>query len=545
MSLSTSHKQTKFIFISGGVVSSLGKGVASASLALLLKWHGYRVTIQKFDPYINVDAGTMNPFQHGEVFVTNDGTESDLDLGHYERFLDINMSRENNTTTGQIYNEVIQRERRGDYLGATVQVIPHITDAIKEKILRLEQSNAFDIIITEVGGTVGDIESLPFLEAIRQFTLERGRKNSLNIHVTLVPFIKTAGEIKTKPTQHSVKELQEIGVQPDIIICRTEHRLDYEIKKKIALFSNVEPNDVIEGHDVESSYDVPIALFDEGLTSAVFRRLELKQKTSPTKSLADWKRFLTKLKHPSKHVTIAVCGKYTSSTDAYKSVIEAFIHAGAANETRVELKWIRAEDVEELGAEKFLSNVNGLLIPGGFGERGVEGKIKAIQYVREHNIPFLGICLGLQTAVIEFARNACGMKNAHSTEFQKSKFNVVDLIESQRSIKHKGGTMRLGENEIEIRKGTLAHSVYNATTITERHRHRYEVNENFVKDLEQHGMVIAGRSADNTLVEMVELPQHPFFMASQFHPEFLSTPRKPHPLFLEFVKTATRLRKKV
>ncbi|MBS4029636.1 MAG: CTP synthase [Ignavibacteriales bacterium] len=536
---------TKFIFISGGVVSSLGKGVASASLALLLKWHGLRVTIQKFDPYINVDAGTMNPFQHGEVFVTNDGAETDLDLGHYERFLDIDMGRKNNTTTGQVYNEVVQKERRGDYLGATVQVIPHITDVIKERISRLATEGKYDVVITEVGGTVGDIESLPFLEAIRQFTLQRGRKNALNIHVTLVPYIKTAGELKTKPTQHSVKELQEIGVQPDIIICRTEHLLDSEIKKKIALFCNVEPLDVIEGHDVGSSYDVPIALFEEGLAERVFSRLELKPRKKPIHSFKQWKEFLNKVEKPVHRVKIAVCGKYTSSPDAYKSIIEAFIHAGAANNARVELKWIRAEDVEEFGAEKYLNDVSGLLIPGGFGERGVEGKIKAIQFVREKKIPFLGICLGLQTAVIEFARNVCGMKNAHSSEFIKSKYNVIDLIESQRGVQQKGGTMRLGENPIELQKKSKAFSIYGKTMIHERHRHRYELNNRFRPQLEKMGMVFSGVYTKENLVEIVELPSHPYFIAGQFHCELKSRAMKPHPLFKEFVKATIQFQKSI
>jgi CTP synthase len=538
-----SETSTKFIFISGGVVSSLGKGVASASLALLLKWHGLRVTIQKFDPYINVDAGTMNPFQHGEVFVTDDGAETDLDLGHYERFLDIDMRKENNTTTGQIYNEVIQRERRGDYLGATVQVIPHITDAIKERISQLANSNQYDVVITEVGGTVGDIEGLPFLEAIRQFTLERGRKNSLNIHVTLVPFIKTAGELKTKPTQHSVKELQEIGVNPDIIICRTEHHLDYDLKKKIALFCNVEPIDVIEGHDVDSSYDVPVALFEERLAERVLDKLELRTKQSPNKQLSEWKKFLHNIKYPKHRVTIAVVGKYTASPDAYKSIIEAFIHSGAANETRVLLKWIRAEDVEEQGAEKFLNDVSGLLVPGGFGERGIEGKIQAIQFVREHHIPFLGICLGLQTAVIEFARNVCSWKNAHSSEFRKTKFNVIDLLETQQSVKQKGGTMRLGANEATLKKNSLAYSLYQSLRISERHRHRYEVNNIFRKQLERAGLIFSGVYEKNNLVEIIEIPSHPFFIAGQFHCELKSRAMKPHPLFQGFVRAAVIFQK--
>jgi CTP synthase len=530
---------TKFIFISGGVVSSLGKGVASASLALILKWHGLRVTIQKFDPYINVDAGTMNPFQHGEVFVTNDGAETDLDLGHYERFLDIEMSYANSTTTGQIYNEVIQRERRGDYLGATVQVIPHITDAIKERIKRLALTNKYDIVIIEVGGTIGDIEGLPFLEAIRQFTLEVGRKNALNIHVTLVPFIKTAGELKTKPTQHSVKELQEIGVHPDILICRTDHQLDDDIKKKIALFCNVEFADVIAGNDVSSSYQVPIALNDEGIAERVMEKLHIKPKTSPKKSIVEWKQFLERLQ-ATRRVKIAVCGKYTSSPDAYKSVIEAFIHAGAANNVQVDLKWIRAEDVEEFGAASFLKDVAGLLIPGGFGERGVEGKIQAIEYARNNDLPFLGICLGLQAAVIEFARNVCGFTNAHSTEFKKTKNNVIDFIPSQRGLKQKGATMRLGASKVTLKKGTRAEQIYNSTVVYERHRHRYEMNNAFRKRLEQQGMVFSGIFEEGNLVEIIELPAHRFFVAGQFHCELRSRAMKPHPFFREFVKAAVQ-----
>jgi CTP synthase len=518
-------------------VSSLGKGIASASLGLLLKSRGLRVTVQKFDPYINVDPGTMNPFQHGEVYVTDDGAESDLDLGHYERFLDTSMSRQNNSTTGQVYYEVISRERRGDYLGATVQVIPHITDEIKKRIGQLGVSGKYDVIITEVGGTVGDIESLPFLEAIRQFTLHIGRRNALNIHVTLVPYIKSAGELKTKPTQHSVKTLLEIGVQPDILICRTERRLSKEMKEKIALFCNVESQSVIEGRDVETIYEIPLMFEKEGLDSIVIEKLNLKCGKS---DLRQWSRAVNRIKNPSDHVTIGVVGKYTDLKDAYKSINEAFIHAGAENDVAVELKWIRAEDLDGTNLDEYLGDISGLLIPGGFGERGVEGKIKAIGYVREHGVPFFGICLGLQCAIIEFARNVCGMKGANSTEFRKTKYNVIDLMIDQRGVKNLGGTMRLGAYPCIVQKKTKAHQAYKKELIYERHRHRYEVNNKFRKKLNESGMVFSGLSPDNSLVEIIELPSHPWFVAGQFHPELKSRLLSPHPLFRDFVKAAVK-----
>lgn len=533
--MATNH--VKFIFVTGGVVSSLGKGIASASLGLLLKSRGLRVTVQKFDPYINVDPGTMNPFQHGEVYVTDDGAESDLDLGHYERFLDTSMSRQNNSTTGQVYYEVISRERRGDYLGATVQVIPHITDEIKKRIGQLGVSGKYDVIITEVGGTVGDIESLPFLEAIRQFTLHIGHRNALNIHVTLVPYIKSAGELKTKPTQHSVKTLLEIGVQPDILICRTERRLSKEMKEKIALFCNVESQSVIEGRDVETIYEIPLMFEKEGLDSIVIEKLNLKCGKS---DLRQWSRAVNRIKNPSDHVTIGVVGKYTDLKDAYKSINESFIHAGAENDVAVELKWIRAEDLDGTNLDEYLGDISGLLIPGGFGERGVEGKIKAIGYVREHGVPFFGICLGLQCAIIEFARNVCGMKGANSTEFRKTKYNVIDLMIDQRGVKNLGGTMRLGAYPCIVQKKTKAHQAYKKELIYERHRHRYEVNNKFRKKLSESGMVFSGLSPDNSLVEIIELPSHPWFVAGQFHPELKSRLLSPHPLFRDFVKAAVK-----
>jgi CTP synthase len=527
------RNNVKFIFITGGVVSSLGKGIAISSLGMLLKARGLRVTIQKFDPYINVDPGTMNPFQHGEVYVTEDGAETDLDLGHYERFLNENMTRQNNTTTGQVYYEVITRERRGDYLGATVQVIPHITDEIKRRIWNLEKTGKYDVIMVEVGGTVGDIESLPYLEAIRQFTLDVGHRNALNIHLTLVPYIKSADEIKTKPTQHSVKSLLEIGLQPDVLICRTEKPLTKELRDKIALFCNVETRSVVEGRDVKSIYEVPQLLEKEGLPGLVLEKLNLK---CSKPDLKRWTRFVNKLKNPKGKVRIAVCGKYVELRDAYKSISEAFVHAGAENDVEVQLDWIRAEDVEEHSAEKYLSDATGLLVPWGFGNRGIEGKIDAIRYARENNIPFFGICLGLQCAVIEFARNVCGMKEANSTEFRKTKFNVIDMMLEQKSVRNLGGTMRLGAYPCTIQKGTKAYAAYRKEVVTERHRHRYEVNNKFRKKLSDNGLVFSGMYMNNDLVEIIELPNHPWFVAVQFHPELKSRPIVPHPLFSSFVK---------
>ncbi|MEX0602118.1 MAG: CTP synthase [Bacteroidota bacterium] len=529
------RNHVKYIFITGGVVSSLGKGIAAASLGLLLKSRGLRVTIQKFDPYINVDPGTMNPFQHGEVYVTDDGAETDLDLGHYERFLDVSMTRQNNTTTGQVYYEVISKERRGDYLGATVQVIPHITDEIKRRIQNVASTGKYDVVIVEVGGTVGDIESLPFLEAIRQFTLKVGHRNALNIHVTLVPFIRSAGELKTKPTQHSVKTLLEIGLQPDVLICRSELPLSRELREKIALFCNVESTSVVEGRDVESIYEVPLVFEREKLDEIVIGKLNLKCGRA---DLRRWKRFVNRVKDPSGAVKIAVCGKYTDLLDAYKSINESFIHAGAENDVKVELVWVKAEDVERDGAERYLKAMDGLLVPGGFGERGIEGKIKAIRYVRENTMPFFGICLGLQCAVIEFARSVCGMKGANSSEFRKSKYNVIDFLPDQKGVKTMGGTMRLGAYPCVVLRGTRAFKAYGRELIYERHRHRYEVNNKFRKKLGEKGMIFSGVSPDNMLVEIIELADHPWFVGGQFHPELKSRAVTPHPLFRDFVKAA-------
>jgi CTP synthase len=528
-------KKVKYIFVTGGVVSSLGKGITAASLGLLLKSRGYRVTIQKFDPYINVDPGTMSPYQHGEVYVTDDGAETDLDLGHYERFLDIITTRHNNTTAGQVYYEVITKERRGDYLGATVQVIPHITDEIKKRITFLGNSGDYDIVITEIGGTVGDIESQPFIEAMRQIMLAMGRKNSICIHVTLVPFIAASGELKTKPTQHSVKNLLEMGVQPDIIVCRSEKKLPKEIKSKIALFCNVQPNEVISAYDSFSIYEVPLILLKEKLDELVLEKLHL----SPGKLKIDqWVNFVERIKKPEDEVNIGICGKYVELHDAYKSIIETFVHAGAENKLKVNLIWLNAEKFEFEDPANLLEDVHGLLVPGGFGERGIEGKIRAIQYARENKIPFFGICLGMQCAVIEFARNVCGLKQANSTEFRKTRQNVIDLMPDQRKIKDLGGTMRLGAYPCIIEKGTKAYEAYKTELISERHRHRYEVNNKFRKILQDNGMIFSGLSPDGTLVEIIELKDHPWFLGCQFHPELKSRALRAHPLFREFVKAS-------
>jgi CTP synthase len=533
------HQHVKYIFVTGGVVSSLGKGIASASLGLLLKSRGLRVTIQKFDPYLNVDPGTMNPFQHGEVYVTDDGAETDLDLGHYERFLDITTSRNNNTTTGQVYHEVISKERRGDYLGATVQVIPHITDEIKRRFEALGQTGKYDVVITEVGGTVGDIESLPFLEAMRQFMFKVGPRNALALHVTLVPYISSAGEIKTKPTQHSVKALLELGIQPDMLICRTDRPLSNDVREKIALFTNVETECVIDGRDVATIYEVPLVYAEQEVDEIVLEKLDM---TCPRPNLREWKKFVDRVKHPAHSATIGICGKYTEHQDAYKSIAEAFVHAGAENDASVSLKWIRAEDIERDGAEKHLSGLDGLLVAPGFGERGIEGKIMAVQYVRTKNVPFFGICLGLQCAVIEYARNVCGLERANSTEFKANDQNVIDMMVEQKKVKEYGGTMRLGAFPCRLEKGTKAHKAYRADLIQERHRHRYEVNDAFKSALASRGMVFSGICPDNGLVEMIELPDHRWFVAGQFHPELKSRATKAHPLFREFVRAALEYR---
>ncbi len=528
-------KKVKFIFITGGVVSSLGKGITASSLGLLLKQRGFSVTIQKFDPYINVDPGTMSPFQHGEVYVTDDGAETDLDLGHYERFLDVSMTRANNTTTGQIYHEVITKERRGDYLGATVQVIPHITDEIKRKLVRLSELGEYEVIITEIGGTVGDIESLPFIEAMRQHMLEFGRANSMVIHVTLVPYIASAGEVKTKPTQHSVKNLLELGIQPDVLICRSEKKLARDIREKIALFCNVDSKAVISAYDVHSIYEVPLVLQKEKLDALVTSRLHLQERKI---KLDDWENFVDGIRNPTREVQIAVCGKYITHLDAYKSILEAFIHSGAENQVKVKMRPVNAEDCETGDFDDLLKGVAGVLVPGGFGERGIEGKIRAIKFARENKIPFFGICLGLQCAVVEFARNVCGMKNANSSEFKKTKFNVIDLMPGQKDIKEMGATMRLGAYPCVIHDKTKAHEAYKTSYISERHRHRYEVNNKFRKRLTDNGLVISGLSPDKELVEMIELKDHPWFVACQFHPELKSRATNAHPLFREFVRAA-------
>jgi CTP synthase len=533
----SSKTKVKFIFVTGGVVSSLGKGITASSLGLLLKQRGFKVTIQKFDPYINVDPGTMSPFQHGEVYVTDDGAEADLDLGHYERFLGVNMSRANNTTTGQVYYEVITKERRGDYLGATVQVIPHITDEIKQRMVKLAELGEYDIIITEIGGTVGDIESLPFMEAMRQLMLQFGRKNTMNIHVTLVPYIPAAGEVKTKPTQHSVKNLLELGIQPDILICRSEKKLNKDIRDKIALFCNVETKAVISAYDCSSIYEVPIVLHKEKFDQLVLQKLHLPERKS---RLDDWEIFLQGIKNPQKTVEVALCGKYTEHMDAYKSIIEAFIHAGAENNAKVKVINVSAEDCETTDPSVYLKGVSGLLIPGGFGERGIEGKINAIRYARENKIPFFGICLGLQCAVIEYARNVCNISKANSSEFKKNKYSVIDLMPDQKNIKAMGASMRLGAYPCIVQEDTLAHKAYKSDYISERHRHRYEVNNKFRSTLHNAGMIFSGLSPDHELVEMIEIEDHPWFLGCQFHPELKSRATKAHPLFREFIAAAIK-----
>ena len=524
--------KTKFIFITGGVVSSIGKGLAAASLGALLEARGLRVTMQKLDPYINVDPGTMSPFQHGEVFVTDDGAETDLDLGHYERFTSAVLSKKSNFTTGQVYFSVISKERRGDYLGGTVQVIPHITDEIKLKII--ENAKGADVALIEVGGTVGDIESLPFLEAIRQFRFDRGQGNTLYIHVTLVPYIRTAGELKTKPTQHSVMELRKIGIQPDILLCRSERDLPEDMKKKIALFCNVGEKDVIPVVDSEHIYAVPQALNKEHLDDQVVEKLNIWTKAP---DLNKWQDVVEKLRHPSNgEVRIAIVGKYVDLTESYKSLAEALTHGGIANDTRVTFKYLDAEKIEQDGADGHFDDINGILVPGGFGERGTEGKVMAIEYARTHKIPFFGICLGMQMAVIEFARNVCGIKEACSSEFrQEGGDAIIHLMEEQKQVSKKGGTMRLGAFPCSITKGTLAHAAYNETEISERHRHRFEFNNAYRERLTDKGLILSGVYKDKNLVEVIEIADHPWFLACQFHPEFKSKPLVPHPLFRAFI----------
>ncbi len=531
---------SKYIFITGGVISSLGKGIASASIGKILESRGLKVAIMKLDPYINVDPGTMSPYQHGEVYVTEDGAETDLDLGHYERFTNAQTSKFNNITTGQIYNWVISRERRGDYLGKTIQVIPHITDAIKEKIKKCAEVSQADIVIVEVGGTVGDIESLPFLEAARQFRLDIGYDNVLYIHLTLVPYIDAAGEVKTKPTQHSVGTLREIGIIPDVLICRTEKPLSESVKEKISLFCNVKKEAVIESPDMESIYQIPIVFKQQILDEIILSHFKLICKFS---DLKEWDRdVVSRVISPKNKVSIAVVGKYIELQDAYKSIYEALIHAGIYNDTKVEIKKIDSESLEKSDIGKIMHNISGILVPGGFGYRGIEGKIKAIKFARQNKVPFLGICLGMQCAVIEFARNACNLDGANSTEFKKTKYPVISLLEEQERVEGLGGTMRLGAYPCKIKKNTLASKVYSKALVQERHRHRYEFNNKYRKVFEKKGMTFSGVYPKKNLVEIIELKGHPYFIAVQFHPEFKSKPDKAHPLFREFIKASLSLK---
>ncbi|MCG8310998.1 MAG: CTP synthase [Cytophagales bacterium] len=529
--------QVKYIFVTGGVTSSLGKGIISASLGKLLKARGLSVTIQKFDPYINIDPGTLNPYEHGECYVTEDGAETDLDLGHYERFLAANTSQKNNVTTGRIYNNVITKEREGEYLGKTVQVIPHITDEIKRNFLALGHNGDYDVIITEIGGSVGDIESLPFIEAMRQTRWDLGHENCIVIHLTLIPYLKAVGELKTKPTQHSVKKLLESGIQPDILVCRSERAINMEIKKKLALFCNVPINSVISSIDAKTIYDVPLLMQKEKLDERVLELFKMSVNKAP--GLEQWKDFLTRLKNPKQEVNIALVGKYVELHDAYKSIAESFIHAGAKNECKVNISWISSEEVTNENAEELLGHQNGILIAPGFGERGFEGKIIAAKYAREKNVPFFGICLGLQVAVIEFGRNVLGIKHAHSTEMDPiCKDPIIDLMEEQKKITKKGGTMRLGAYPCKLKKGTAVQSLYDSEEITERHRHRYEFNNDYLEQFENKGMIAAGINPDSNLVEIMELKNHPWFVGTQFHPELKSRVVDPHPLFIGFINAA-------
>ena len=531
----------KYIFVTGGVVSGLGKGITAASLGRLLKARGLHVTIQKFDPYINVDPGTMSPYQHGEVYVTDDGAETDLDLGHYERFIDENLNKNSNVTTGKIYWSIINKERKGDFLGGTVQVIPHITNEIKDRIFRVGKSDHTDVVITEIGGTVGDIESLPFLEAIRQVTTDIGRENVMYIHVTLVPYLGKSGELKTKPTQHSVKELRSIGIQPDVIVCRTEKELSKDLKDKIGLFCNMRGDSVIQNMDVEILYEVPLMLEKEGLADIVCKRLEL---TCHEPDLTEWKEMVEKQKNFKESVTIALVGKYVELHDAYLSVVEALKHGGIANNADVRIKWVNSEHVDNENIKNMLLKADGILVPGGFGDRGIEGKILAAQYARENSIPYFGICLGMQMAVIEFARNICGMMDAHSSEFNENTANpVIDLMPEQRDIDEKGGTMRLGIYPCKIKEKSRVYSIYNDELIYERHRHRYEFNNEYRDLMTKKGMVLSGLSPSERLVEIIELPEHPWYIGVQFHPEFKSRPNRPHPLFRDFIKASLLYRK--
>ncbi|TCP24414.1 CTP synthase [Tenacibaculum skagerrakense] len=534
---------TKYVFVTGGVTSSLGKGIIAASLAKLLQERGYSVTIQKLDPYINIDPGTLNPYEHGECYVTDDGAETDLDLGHYERFLNIPTSQANNVTTGRIYQSVINKERKGEFLGKTVQVIPHITDEIKHRIKLLGNTGEFDIVITEIGGTVGDIESLPYIEAVRQLQWELSEDNAIVIHLTLVPYLAAAGELKTKPTQHSVKMLMQSGIGPDILVCRSEHEISEDIKKKLALFCNVKQQDVIQSLDAETIYDVPNLMFDEGLDNVVLKKLNLPADKQP--DLKEWNCFVKKYKNPKQEIEIGLIGKYVELHDSYKSITEAFIHAGSTHETKINVRWIHSEELEVGSVEKQLKGVDGILVAPGFGERGIEGKIDAVKYARENNIPFLGICLGMQMAVIEFARNVLGLKDANSTEMNEETPNpVINLMEEQKEITNMGGTMRLGAWDCELVKDSKTYNAYKNSLISERHRHRYEFNSDYKEQIEAAGMLATGVNPKTGLVEVVEIPSHPWFVGVQYHPEYKSTVLNPHPLFLSFIEASIKYSKK-
>ncbi len=535
--------QTKYIFVTGGVTSSLGKGIIAASLAKLLQARGYRTTIQKFDPYINVDPGTLNPYEHGECYVTDDGAETDLDLGHYERFLNVPTSQANNVTTGRVYLSVIEKERRGEFLGKTVQVVPHITNEIKERMQLLGKSGDYDIVITEIGGTVGDIESLPYIESVRQLIWELGENNGIVIHLTLVPYLAAAGELKTKPTQHSVKTLMESGIKADILVCRTEHELSQDLRQKLALFCNVKKEAVIQSIDASTIYEVPNLMLEEGLDRVALKKLDLPEKNTP--DLTNWNEFLFRLKNPKHEVNIGLVGKYVELQDSYKSILEAFIHAGAANETKVNVISIHSEYLDANSAENQLKDLDGILVAPGFGGRGIEGKIDTVRYARENNIPFFGICLGMQMAVIEYSRNVLGYADANSTEMNENTAHpVINLMEEQKNIENKGGTMRLGAWKCSIKENTLAQKIYGKTEIMERHRHRYEFNGAYLNELEKAGLVASGVNPDTKLVEIVEIPTHPFFIGVQYHPEYKSTVANPHPLFVSFVAAAVQHKNK-
>ncbi len=531
--------QTKYIFVTGGVTSSLGKGIIAASLAKLLQARGYRTTIQKFDPYINVDPGTLNPYEHGECFVTDDGAETDLDLGHYERFLNVPTSQANNVTTGRVYLSVIEKERRGEFLGKTVQVVPHITNEIKERMQLLGNTGNFDIVITEIGGTVGDIESLPYIESVRQLVWELGENNGIVIHLTLVPYLSAAGELKTKPTQHSVKTLMESGIKADILVCRTEHELSDELRQKLALFCNVKREAVIQSIDAKTIYEVPNLMLEEGLDVVALKKLNLPEKSTP--DLTQWNDFLHRLKNPKHTISIGLVGKYVELQDSYKSILESFIHAGAANETKVNVVSIHSEHIDADSAARMFEGIDGILVAPGFGERGIEGKIATVRYARENNIPFFGICLGMQMAVIEYSRTVLGLKDANSTEMNPDTKNpVIDLMESQKTITDKGGTMRLGSWKCDIKEGTLAHQIYGKAQIEERHRHRYEYNNTYATQLENAGLISSGINPDTGLVEIVEIKNHPFFIGVQYHPEYKSTVANPQPIFVSFVAAVVK-----